>query len=112
MSAQIKHFLSASLTGIGNQPQTVHSIAQHSMMHSEPMRTDFSNLFNSNSSVGSSAGPNASALAIAAAKARDLLRNKNLTESMKTGNGNSLHSNGSSRDGEIVITTGDGTLPN
>lgn len=100
--AQITQFLSASLSGI--QPSsTVHSIAQH-MPQPEPVRTDFSNLFHSiSTSSAVPAGPNASALAIAAAKAKDLLRSKNLTDTMKvTSNGNSIASNGndSSREGK------------
>lgn len=95
--AHITQFLSASLSGIG-PASTVHHIAQQH----EPVRTDFSNLFHS---IATSApGPNASALAIAAAKAKDLLRAKNLTDTMKTtSNGNSVVSNGneSSRDGKF-----------
>jgi hypothetical protein len=80
----------------------IHHIAHQS---SEPLRTDFSNLFNQlSASAVVAPGPNASALAIAAAKAKDLLRAKNLTETMKTtSNGNSMASNGneSSRDREL-----------
>lgn len=93
--AHVTQFLSASLSGV------VHHIAPQS---SEPLRTDFSNLFNSISSSTSIApGPNASALAIAAAKAKDLLRARNLTDKLKS-NGDSLASNGneSSRDGELL----------
>ena len=100
--AQINQFLSASLSGLAGPASTVHSIAQHVIAQSEPVRTDFSNLFQSTSA--SAPGPNASALAIAAAKAKDLLRAKNLTDSMMkhASNGNSINSNGneSSRDGE------------
>lgn len=49
---------------------------------------------------------NSSALAIAAAKAKDLMRSKNLTESVKnTNNGSSVTSNGneSSRDGKLYL---------
>jgi hypothetical protein len=98
--AHVTQFLSASLSGLA-PTSTVHHIGQQS---SEPIRTDFSNLFNSiSSSTAAVMGPNASALAIAAAKAKDLLRAKNLTETMKTvSNGNSMASNGneSSHDGE------------
>lgn len=101
--AHITQFLSASLSGIQG-PSTVHSIAHH-LPQPEPMRTDFSNLFNSiSTSSAVSAGPNASALAIAAAKAKDLLRARNLTDTIKVAsNGNSVTSNGndSSRDGEL-----------
>lgn len=99
--AQITQFLSASLSGLA-QPTTVHSIAQHIAPEPQPLRTDFSNLFHS-ISTSVSAGPNASALAIAAAKAKDLMRAKNLTDAIKTtSNGNSIASNGndSSRDGK------------
>lgn len=64
-------------------------------------RTDFSNLFQNSGNV--SLG-NSSALAIAAAKAKDLMRSKNLTESVKNANnGSSVTSNGneSSRDGKL-----------
>lgn len=85
---------------------TVHSIAQHHIAQPEPVRTDFSNLFHSISTSSTvTASPNASALAIAAAKAKDLLRSKNLTDTMKVAsNGNSVTSNGndSSRDGESI----------
>jgi hypothetical protein len=99
--AHITQFLSASLSGLG-PATTVHHISQQ---HSEPVRTDFSNLFHSiSTSAAVAPGPNQSALAIAAAKAKDLLRAKNLTDTMKTAsNGNSALSNGneSSRDGEL-----------
>jgi hypothetical protein len=99
--AHITQFLSASLSGLA-PPSTVHHIAHQ---HTEPIRTDFSNLFHSISTSGGAVpGPNASALAIAAAKAKDLIRSKNLTDTMKTAsNGNSAASNGndSSRDGEL-----------
>lgn len=110
--AQITQFLSASLSGVigGGPAQTVHSIAhsQHIMAQPEPVRTDFSNLFHSisSSAAATTTAPNASALAIAAAKAKDLLRAKNLTETMKVAsNGNSITSNGndSSRDGKRTI---------
>jgi hypothetical protein len=102
--AQITQFLSASLSGIGQPATTVHSIAN--VIAHEPIRTDFSNLFHSISNSSAVApGPNASALAIAAAKAKDLLKSRNLSDSMRaSGNGNSVTSNGndSSRDGELV----------
>lgn len=103
--AQITQFLSASLSSLGQPATTVHSIAQHVMPQPEPVRTDFSNLFNSVTVPGTSATvPNPSALAIAAAKAKDLLRARNLTDTVKVtaNNGNSVASNGneSSRDGE------------
>lgn len=98
--AQITQFLSASLSGLGPS-STVHSIARPMP---EPVRTDFSNLFHS-ISTAATAGPNATALAIAAQKAKDLLRAKNLTDRMNTtSNGNSMASNGneSSHDGECI----------
>lgn len=100
--AQITQFLSASLSGLG-PASTVHSIAHHHAPQPEPVRTDFSNLFHSISpSAAATAGPNATALAIAAQKAKDLLRAKKLNDKMKTAsNGDSIASNGneSSRDG-------------
>lgn len=98
--AQITQFLSASLSGLG-QATTVHSIANH--VPPDMVRTDFSNLFNHASTP---AGPNASALAIAAAKAKDLIRSKRLNEAMKTtSNGNSVNSLGNdSNDGELINT--------
>lgn len=101
--AQITQFLSASLSGIG-PASTVHSIAHHHAP--EPVRTDFSNLFHSiSTSTAATAGPNATALAIAAQKAKDLLRAKKLNDKMKTSNGDSMASNGneSSRDRKLVI---------
>lgn len=101
--AQITQFLSASLSGIGQPANTVHSIAHAMSTQPEPVRTDFSNLFHSiSNSSAITPAPNASALAIAAAKARDLLKARNFSEAMK-GNGNSLASNGNdstSRDGK------------
>lgn len=103
--AQITQFLSASLSGLNQPASTVHSIANH-MPQPEPIRTDFSNLFHSITTSAVTAGPNASALAIAAAKAKDLLKSKKLTDTIKTvSNGNSITSNGeneSSRDGEFL----------
>lgn len=106
--AQITEFLAASLSGL--QPSsTVHSIAQHHIPQPGPVRTDFSNLFHSiaTSSAVAAAGPNASALAIAAAKAKDLLKaKKKFTDTVKTvSNGNSVTSNGEndlSRDGRSL----------
>ena len=92
------------MSGLNPAATTVHSIP-HQIPHPEPIRTDFSNLFHSISTSSSvtAAGPNATALAIAAAKAKDLLRSKKLTDTMKTvSNGNSVTSNGgneSSHDG-------------
>lgn len=91
-----------------SQPsQTVHSIAEQFAYvqppQMEPMRTDFSNLFQSNSSEERAAG--ASAIEIAAARVKDLLRSKKLTDKMQnTNNGNSVTSNGneSSRDGKSI----------
>lgn len=102
-------FLSQSLSGLNQTASTVHSIAQN--LPQPEVRTDFSNLFQSLSSgpTVSTAGPNASALAIAAAKAKDLLRAKRLTDALKTvSNGNSVTSNGgneSSRDGEYLLVS-------
>lgn len=102
--AQINQFLSASLSGLGPPSTTVHSIAHH-VMQPETVRTDFSNLFHSTVASTVTAGPNASALAIAAAKARDLLKSRNITDTLKVvaSNGNSVTSNGneSSRDGRL-----------
>lgn len=104
--AQISQFLSGSLSGLNQPTSTVHSIAHH-IPQAEPIRTDFSNLFHSiSTSSVASAGPNASALAIAAAKAKVLLKAKKLNDKMRTvSNGNSVASNGeneSSRDGESL----------
>jgi hypothetical protein len=102
--AQITQFLSASLSGLAPSQQSI--LSAPSILHPpiEPIRTDFSNLFQSTSTFPVTAGLNSSALAIAAAKAKDLLRAKNLTETVSKimpSNGNSVTSNGneSSHDG-------------
>lgn len=101
----MKHFISASLSGISNQSSAAVLTAPPLMAHVvEPVRTDFSNLFgSSSSSVFQSMAPNASALAIAAAKAKDLMKSKNLSEILNVEkNGSSLTSNGneSSQEGK------------
>jgi hypothetical protein len=101
--AQITQFLSASLSGLPQVQTPMHSIAQH-IIQPETIRTDFSNLFQSSSSALQVTVPNSSALAIAAAKAKDLLKAKNLTDTLKNvNNGESITSNGneSSQDGEL-----------
>lgn len=98
MQAQITQFLSASLSGL-TQPLITQPIMQHHH-HTESIRTDFSNLFQSSTFAAASTTtipsvPNSAALAIAAAKAKDLLKAKNLTDTLKiASNGESVASNG------------------
>lgn len=111
----MKHFIS-TLSGISNQSSSaVLNVAPMQMAPQqivEPLRTDFSNLFGPTSVVPTTSAPsvgsalNASALAIAAQKAKDLLRSKNLTETfVAEKNGSSVTSNGneSSQEGELNI---------
>jgi hypothetical protein len=98
---QIAQFISASLSGMA-QPAALHHSIVPPLIQQDTMRTDFSNLFQSSSmpvvattSFQPTSMPNNAALAIAAAKAKDLLRAKNLTDTMKiTNNGDSVASNG------------------
>lgn len=113
-SENMKHFISATLSGISNQSSSaVLNVAPATLSTQiiEPVRTDFSNLFGPACSIPSAStvgtALNASALAIAAAKAKDLLRSKNFKEvfvAEKNG-GNSATSNGndSSQEGERNI---------
>lgn len=112
-SENMKQFISATLSGISNQSSSAvlnivpATLSTHIV---EPVRTDFSNLFGpacsipSATTVGTTA-LNTSALAIAAQKAKDLLRSKNLKDSFvmeKNGGNNSTTSNGndSSQEGD------------
>jgi hypothetical protein len=102
----MKHFISATLSGISNQSTSAVLTAPPLMAQVvEPVRTDFSNLFGTATTnvFQQSMAPNASALAIAAAKAKDLLKSKNLSEILNVEkNGSSVTSNGneSSQEGE------------
>ena len=103
--AQITQFLSASLSNITPQQSTAHSLTQYAAVPDPTIRTDFSNLFQSTStSMPVASAPNSAALKIAAEKAKNLLKAKNLTDTLKiSSNGNSVVSNGndSSRDGKF-----------
>lgn len=109
--AQITQFLSASLSNFNQSQisnvQTINPLT--SILPESTIRTDFSNLFQSSSSSSTAVTsllPNSAALAIAAEKAKNLLKAKNLTDTLKVvSNGNSVTSNGneSSQDGKIII---------
>lgn len=102
--AQITQFLSAAIS----QPLPIHSNPPLAtvLQPEVSIRTDFSNLFQSSAATTTNVlqtGPNSKLLAIAAEKAKNLLKAKNITDSLKiVSNGNSVASNGneSSQDGK------------
>ena len=104
--AQINQFLTASIL---TPPSTVHSVAQ--LVGIQPdtsLRTDFSNLFQSSSSTMQVplSVPNSAALKIASEKAKNLLKAKNLTDTLKissTGNSVASNCNDSSHDGKSLF---------
>lgn len=69
----------------------------------QPNRTDFTNLFNTHSEP-TSVSTNSSAMAIAAAKARELLRSKNLSIIEKNAENAASNGNESNHDGKFFKT--------
>lgn len=92
--------LTANLSQPVNPPMQTSLLGQPPALLQQPIRTDFSNLFPEATTTVST---NSSAMAIAAAKARELLRAKNLSIAEKNNVENASASNGNSNnDGELL----------